>query len=249
MRVLVIEDDKHVGQSIALMLKSVQIKCFRTEMGEDGVELGKLYSYDLIILDLNLPDISGFEVLRQLRNAKIKTPVLILSGMSSIETVVKGLGCGADDYLSKPFNQAELIARIHAIVRRSHGHAESVIAVDDLKVYLESKRAEIMGLPVNLTGKEYAILELLAIRKGQTIGKDTILNHLYGGLDEPLMKIVDVFICKLRRKLTKYSGGKNYIETIWGRGYALKKPGTFSQNLGARGSNRNEDGDALAKSA
>jgi two-component system cell cycle response regulator CtrA len=172
-------------------------------------------------LDLTLPDISGYEVLRSLRASKIKTPILILSGMAGIEDKVKGLGFGADDYLTKPFHKDELVARIQAIVRRSKGHAQSVITTGDLAVNLDEKTAIIAGHRVHLTGKEYQILELLALRKGTTLTKEMFLNHLYGGMDEPELKIIDVFICKLRKKLANASGGKNYIETVWGRGYVL----------------------------
>jgi two-component system cell cycle response regulator CtrA len=224
MRVLLVEDDPATTQSIELMLKSGSFNVFTTNLGEEGVDLGKLYDYDIILLDLNLPDMSGYEVLRSLRVSKIKTPILILSGIAGIEDKVKGLGFGADDYMTKPFHKDELIARIHAIVRRSKGHAQSVINTGDLTVNLDQKTAEVAGARVRLTGKEYQMLELLALRKGTTLTKEMFLNHLYGGMDEPEIKIIDVFICKLRKKLTNASGGKDYIETMWGRGYVLREP-------------------------
>ncbi len=224
MRILLIEDDAVVSRSIELMLKSESFGVYTTDLGEEGVDLGKLYDYDLILLDLNLPDMSGYDVLKTLRKAKIRTPILILSGMSSTEEKVKGLGFGADDYLTKPFHRDELIARIHAIVRRSKGHAEAVVHCGDLTIRVEAKQAEIGGKVVNLTGKEYQMLDLLATRQGTTITKEMFLNHLYGGMDEPEIKIIDVFICKLRKKLADASGGKNYIETVWGRGYILREP-------------------------
>ncbi|MCJ2009443.1 response regulator transcription factor CtrA [Methylobacterium sp. J-092] len=223
MRVLLIEDDASVAQSIELMLKTAGFNPFVTDLGEEGVDLGKLYDYDIILLDLNLPDMSGYEVLRSLRLAKVKTPILILSGMASIEDKVKGLGFGADDYLTKPFHKDELVARIQAIVRRSQGHAEAVITIDDMIINLDQKVVEIAGTRVPLTGKEYQMLELLSLRKGTTITKEMFLNQLYGGMDEPELKIIDVFICKLRKKLANASQGKNYIETIWGRGYVLRE--------------------------
>ena len=224
MHLLLIEDDSNTAQSIELMLQSEGFNVHATELGADGIDLGKVYDYDIILLDLNLPDISGFEVLRSLRLSKIKTPILILTGVGGIQDKVRGLGFGADDYLTKPFHRDELVARIHAVMRRSRGHAQSVIQTGDLIVNLDSKTAEVRGTPAHLTGKEYQMLELLSLRKGTTLTKEMFLNHLYDGMDEPEIKIIDVFICKLRRKLADASGGKDYIKTIWGRGYVLREP-------------------------
>jgi two-component system cell cycle response regulator CtrA len=222
MRVLLIEDESATAQSIELMLKSKSFNVYTTDLGEEGIDLGKLYDYDIILLDLNLPDMSGFEVVRKLRVSKVRTPILILSGLAGIEDKIQGLGFGADDYMTKPFHKDELVARIRAIVRRSKGHAQSVIQTDDLVVNLDTKMIEINGARVHLTAKEYQMLELLALRKGMTLTKEMFLNHLYGGLDEPQLKIIDVFMCKLRKKLGTASGGKDYIETVWGRGYTLR---------------------------
>ncbi len=224
MRVLLIEDDPSTADSIELMLRKANLNTYVTDSGEEGIELAKLYDYDLIVLDLSLPDIDGYEVLRKLRMAKIETPTLILSGMDGTENKIKGFGCGADDYLTKPFNRDELVARIHAIVRRSKGHAQSVIRTGKIAVNLDAKTVDVDGHPVHLTGKEYQMLELLSLRKGSTLTKEMFLNHLYGGMDEPEVKIIDVFICKLRKKLTTATGGNNYIETVWGRGYVLRDP-------------------------
>ena len=224
MRVLLIEDDSATAQSIELMLKSESFNVYTTDLGEEGIDLGKIYDYDIILLDLNLPDLSGFAVLRKLRVSKVKSPVLILSGLAGIEDKIQGLGFGADDYMTKPFHKDELVARLRAIVRRSRGHAQSVINTDDLCVNLDTKTVEINGTRVHVTGKEYQMLELLALRKGTTLTKEMFLSHLYGGMDEPEMKIVDVFICKLRKKLANASGGRDYIETVWGRGYVMREP-------------------------
>ena len=224
MRVLLIEDDRATAHSIDLMLKSEGFNVFTTDLGEEGVDLGKLYDYEIILLDLNLPDMSGYEVMRALRVSKVKTPILILSGTTGIENKVKGLGFGADDYMTKPFHKDELVARIHAIVRRSKGHAQSVVQTGDLVVDLDAKSVAINHSRVYLTSKEYQILELLSLRKGTTLTKDMFLNQLYGGMDEPEIKIIDVFICKLWKKLAGASGGKDYIETVWGRGYSLREP-------------------------
>jgi two-component system, cell cycle response regulator CtrA len=224
MRILLIEDDIATAQAIELMLQFESFIVYAAGLGEEGGDLGKLHDYDIILLDLNLPDMSGFEVLRSLRASKVKTPILILSGIAGVTDRVKGLGFGADDYMTKPFHKDELVARIHAIVRRSQGHAHSVVRTGDLIVNLDSKMAEINGVRVHLTGKEYQMLELLSLRKGTTLSKEMFVNHLYRGMDEPELKIIDVFICKLRKKLAHASNGKDYIETIWSQGYTLREP-------------------------
>ena len=206
------------------MLRSERINVYTTDLGEEGIDLGKLYDYDIIMLDLQLPDMSGFEVLKSLRLAKVQTPILILSGNAIVEAKVKALGFGADDYMTKPFHKDELVARILAVVRRSKGHSQSIITTGKLNVNLDTKTVEVGGSRVHLTGKEYQMVELLAIRKGATLTKEMFLNHLYGGMDEPEMKIIDVFICKLRKKLSLACDGENYIETVWGRGYVMRDP-------------------------
>jgi two-component system, cell cycle response regulator CtrA len=233
MRVLLIEDDSSIAQSIELMLKSESFNVCTTDLGEEGVDLGRLYDYDIILLDLNLPDISGFEVLRSLRVSKVKTPILILSGLASIEHKVKGLGYGADDYMTKPFHKTELIARVRAIVRRSRGHARSIVQTGDLIVNVDAKTVYINRIRVNLTGKEYHMLELLSLRRGTTITKEMFLSQLYGGMDEPEIKIIDVFMSKIRKKLAIASGGKDYIETVWGRGYLLREPQEVKAKMSA----------------
>jgi two-component system, cell cycle response regulator CtrA len=226
MRILLVEDDAATAKSIALMLSSAGYIVDTTDLGEDGVEIGKLYDYDIILLDLILPDIDGYEVLRRFRQARVRTPILILSGLSELNHKIKGLGYGADDYLTKPFDKRELVARIQAIVRRAKGHSDSVIHTGKLTVNLDAKIAEVDNKPLHLTGKEYGILELLALRKGTTLTKEMFLNHLYGGIDEPELKIIDVFVCKLRKKLSTATGGDTYIETVWGRGYVLRENST-----------------------
>ncbi|WP_284163111.1 response regulator transcription factor CtrA [Frigidibacter sp. SD6-1] len=224
MRILLVEDDPTTSRSIELMLTHANLNVYCTDLGEEGIDLAKLYDYDLILLDLNLPDMNGHEVLRQLRLSKIATPILILSGADDTENKIRGFGFGADDYLTKPFHREELVARIHAIIRRSKGHAQSIIRTGHINVNLDAKTVDVDGLPVHLTGKEYQMLELLSLRKGTTLTKEMFLNHLYGGMDEPELKIIDVFICKLRKKLAEATGGENYIETVWGRGYVLREP-------------------------
>lgn len=224
MRVLLIEDDPTTSKSIEMMLTHANLNVYSTDMGEEGVDLAKLYDYDLILLDINLPDMTGHEVLRQLRNAKVSTPILILSGDDATESKLKSFGFGADDYLTKPFHREELVARIHAIIRRSKGHSQSIISTGLINVNLDAKTVDVRGETVHLTGKEYQMLELLSLRKGTTLTKEMFLNHLYGGMDEPELKIIDVFICKLRKKLSEATGEPSYIETVWGRGYVLRDP-------------------------
>ena len=227
MRALLIEDDSATAQSIELMLKSENFNIYTTDLGEEGIDLGKIYDYDIILLDLNLPDMSGFDVLRKLRVSKVKTPILILSGLGGIEDKIRGLGFGADDYMTKPFHKDELVARILAIVRRSKGHIQSLIQTGDLEVNLDPE------VRVHLTSKEYQMLELLSLRKGMTLTKEMFLNNLYSGMNEPEIKIIDVFICKLRKKLANASYGKDYIETVWGRGYRLREPAEVEARISA----------------
>ena len=225
MRVLLVEDDSATAKSVSMMLESEGVVCDTADLGEDGLEIGKIYDYDIIVLDLMLPDIDGYEVLRRLRAARVATPILILSGLTNIDDKIKGFEIGADDYLTKPFDKGELMARIQAIVRRAKGHSEAVIRTGELAVHLGTHSVEVDGCPLHLTGKEYGMLELLSLRKGTTLTKAMFLNHLYGGMDEPEPKIVDVFMCKLRKKLRTANKDANYIETVWGQGYVLREPG------------------------
>jgi two-component system cell cycle response regulator CtrA len=218
---LLVESDQIVAASIEMMLKSESFNVYTTDLGEEAIDLGKLYDYDAIVIELNLPDVSGYTVIKRLRDAKISTPILICSGLAGIEDKVKGLDLGADDYMTKPFHKHELIARIHAIVRRSKGHPVSIITTGNLSVNISAKTVTVNGAALHFTAKEYAVLELLSLRKGTTISKEMLLNHLYGGMDEPEIKIIDVFICKIRKKLRAVDG--NDIETVWGRGYVLRE--------------------------
>ena len=225
MNILLIEDEPTTARAIELMLTAEGCTVHSTDLGEEGLDLGRLYDYDIILLDLNLPDMHGYDVLKKLRVAKVQTPVLILSGLSDIDSKVGCLGFGADDYVTKPFHREELVCRIHAVIRRSRVHSEAVIRTGKLTVNLDAKTADFDGMVLPLTGKEYAMLELLSLRKGMTLTKENFLAHLYGGMDEPEAKIIDVFMCKLRKKLAPACDGTNYIETVWGRGYKMVDPG------------------------
>ena len=222
MHVLLIEDNKAVADMIKLVLEGKGFNFTAAECGEDGIDLAKSYTYDIIVLDLHLPDISGLQVLKSLRSAAIATPVLVLSGNMVIDAKVNALRVGADDYLTKPFHKDELIARLYAVVRRSQGHSQTVIATGKLTVNLDSRTVEANGVRVPVTAREYQILELLSLRKGATLSKELLMDHLYGGMDEPEVKIIDVFICKLRKKLASFCDGEQYIQTVWGSGYRLE---------------------------
>jgi two-component system cell cycle response regulator CtrA len=226
MRILLIEDDGDTARAIKEILRQNSYVVDTTNSGEEALEIIKIYldMYDLVILDLMLPDIRGSEVIRRLRASKINVPVLVLSGLNDTSEKVKLLGFGADDYLTKPYEKNELLARVSAIIRRAHGHAQPQIQIGRLKIDLRNQTALVDEEPLPLSNKEYAILELLAMRQGTTLTKEMFLNHLYGGLDEPELKIVDVFVCKLRKKLSQATNGEKYIETVWGRGYVLRNP-------------------------
>lgn len=225
MRVLLVEDDLTSARGISLMLKANGMVVDQADTGEEAYELVRHYDYDIVVLDLMLPDMEGYEVVRRMRAARVETPVLILSGLSRPQAKVKGLAMGADDFITKPFDKAELLARMQAIVRRSKGFSQPMLRVGPLQLNLDSRDVLVQGKEVHLTGKEYAILELLVLRKGMVLTKEAFLNHLYGGMDEPEMKIIDVFICKLRKKLAQ-AGAPSLIGTVWGRGYMMREPAT-----------------------
>ncbi|MCK8783726.1 response regulator transcription factor [Roseomonas sp. NAR14] len=223
MRVLLVEDDTSAMRGISLMLRRSAMVVDTADTGEEAGELLRHYDYDVVVLDLMLPDMSGYDVVRQMRANRNETPVLILSGLSRTQARVDGLSAGADDFLCKPFDADELVARLQAIVRRARGFSQPTLSVGALTLDLSSHEVRVGTNPVPLTGKEYAILELLTLRKGTVLTKEVFLNHLYGGLDEPEVKIIDVFICKLRKKLAQ-AGARDLIGTVWGRGYLLKDP-------------------------
>ncbi len=225
MRVLLIEDDKAMARAVERMLDEAGFEHETAATGEIALEFARSYEFDLIMLDLTLPDMHGHEVLKRLRMLRIATPVLIVSGDAETGTKVVGFGAGADDYVTKPFDKEELMARLHALVRRSQGHAQSLIVTGPVTVDLAARTVLVDGMRVNLTGKEYAILEMLSLRKGMTLTKEMFLTHLYGGRDEPELKIIDVFVCKLRKKLAQAGApASGCIETVWGRGYSLRDP-------------------------
>jgi two-component system cell cycle response regulator CtrA len=228
-RVLLIEDDAAMAASIELMLRAENFICDTADLGEDGLEVSKLYDFDIILLDLLLPDIDSYEVLRRLRTAGVRTPILVLSGLGEIDHKIKAFRSGADDFLSKPFDRRELVARIQAIVRRSRGHPELTIRTGRLLVHIDSRAVTVDSSPLRLTAKQYGVLELLSLRKGKTLTKEMFFNHLYGSSDGPEPKIIDVFVCKLRKRLAAATGGEHYIENVWGQGYVMRDPETPTQ--------------------
>jgi two-component system cell cycle response regulator CtrA len=221
MRILQIEDNAAIACSMAMMLEAEGFKVDGAEYGEEAIELATLYGYDAITLDLGLPDMSGMEALRRLRTAKVVAPILILTGEGEVETKIKAFGLGADDFMTKPFHAGELVARLQALIRRSKGHAAPAIEIGLIKVNIANRSVWVGSKRVHLTGKEYQIMEVLAVNKGRVMTKESVMDHLYAGRDEPELKIVDVFVCKLRKKLRALGAGE-HLETEWGRGYILR---------------------------
>ena len=225
MRVLLVEPHEATAEAVEMMFKAEGWNVDVTDLGEDAVELALNYDYDAVVIDTGLPDVGALDVIRRLRAAKNRTPVIVVSAVCGVADRVKALNVGADDFLMKPFHKDELVARIHAVVRRSKGYAQSVITVDELSINLDTKAVLVDGKPVKISGREYQILEVMALRKGKVLTKEMFLNHLYGGMDEPELKIIDVFVCKIRRKLAEACGrdGRVFIETVWGRGYVMRE--------------------------
>lgn len=222
MNILIVEDDPIISKSLSMALSDEGHFSDICGTAEDGLIAATDNSYDAIILDINLPDSDGIRLSKTLRGSKIETPVLVVSGRTSTIDKVVALRSGADGYLTKPFDRQELVANLTAIVRRHNGHSDSVINTGPIAMNLSTRTVDVAGEKVELTGKEVQILELLTLRKGATISKIQLINHLYGGRDEPELKIIDVFVCKLRKKLADQANGKNFIHTIWGQGYSLR---------------------------
>ncbi|TAL29941.1 response regulator transcription factor [Phenylobacterium sp.] len=222
MHILLVEDNLSTARSVQLNLTSAGHNVTHTTSGEESVELVELYDYDAVLMDIDLEDITGIEALRELRLRKNATPVIILSGTTDVEVKIQALAAGADDYMTKPFHKEELMARITAVVRRSRGHVDSIIRTGAIALNLNTRSAEVAGRQIHLTPSEYKMLELLSLRKNTVLTKEACLNHLYNGLSEPEPKIIDVFICKLRKKIAGAAGGDSQIETVWGGGYMLR---------------------------
>lgn len=222
MHILIVEDNPAAARALELALLAVGHKATHTTSGEAAVELAELYDYDAILMDLGLDDISGQDALRRLRLRKVTTPVVMVSASADLDSKVVCLAAGADDYVTKPFHKAELIARLTAVVRRARGQADSIIRTGAIALNLNTRSAEVAGAPIHLTPSEYRVLELLSLRKNAVLTKEACLNHLYNGVSEPEIKIIDVFVCKLRKKIAAVNGGDSQIETVWGGGYMLR---------------------------
>lgn len=223
MRLIIIDKDKTLNQNLAFFFKNKGFVVDSAYSGEDGLELTHLYEYDVLMLSYHLPDMSGLDLLKRLRTANLQAPILIYSINSSVSVKIDCLTHGADDYVVKPCDKGELLARLKALVRRSRGYAHPIIHIGDMSVNLDAKQVKIKDTPLPLTGKEYALIELLALKQGSTVSKEQFLNHLYGGMDEPELKIIDVFLFRIRDKIKQIAGSTTYIQTVWGRGYILKQ--------------------------
>lgn len=234
MHILLVEDNAATARSVELILISAGHTVSQTGSGEDAIELAEIYDYDAILMDLELEDITGLEALRALRAKKSPIPVIILSGSIDVDSKVNALAAGADDYVTKPFHKAELTARINAVVRRSRGQSVSIIRTGPIALNLNTRTAEVSGVQIHLTPSEYKMLELLSLRKNSVLTKEACLNYLYNGMSEPEIKIIDVFICKLRKKIAAVAaGGGCQIETVWGGGYMLRDAGAREHPLAA----------------
>ncbi|MBL6766862.1 MAG: response regulator transcription factor [Candidatus Micropelagos sp.] len=222
MRILIIEDDALLAERIQEIIEEAGHEVDHALTGEEGLSLAEMESHNVIILDMGLPDMSGNDITKALRNASNNVPILVLSARTQLEDKLAALDLGADDFMIKPFHRDELLARLHALLRRSEGLNSHVVQIGDLQIDIRNKQLLADNKPVTLTRKEFEILELLAMRQGRPVEKSTLMNHLYGSNDEPEIKIIDVFICTLRKKLAEYNKGRHCIENVWGRGYALR---------------------------
>ncbi len=221
MKILIIEDDILISDSLSDMLSEHGFSVEHAYEACEAFDFLSSYHFQAVILDLGLPDMKGELCLKQIRAAHPELPILILSGRDELDIRLSTLEAGADDYLIKPCQSAELVARLRANIRRANGYGENILTIGALKLDLRRQMVEARGKTVNLTRKEFEVLRLLFLQKGGVVAKSTFLDHLYGGMDEPEIKIIDVFICKLRKKLETALGGDSLIETVWGRGYRV----------------------------
>jgi len=197
--------------------------------GREALEFLRLYDYDMVLMDLHLSDVPAYEVVRMMRAAALRTPVVIMSDVATVQAKVKALDQGADDFLITPCDSEEVLARIRAVVRRSQGHAKSTLTLGPVELLLDRRDVRVHGESLHLSRREYAVLELLFLKQGVILNKGAFLTHLYCGMDEPEMKTIDVIICRLRKKLAT-AGVPTLIDTVWGCGYILRDPSLDRQD-------------------
>lgn len=220
MRILLIDDSLEAIRTLGTVIKNAGLSFDSADTAAEGAELFRLYRYDLIVTEIELPDSGAVDIIRSIRSLSSDVPILVLSKLSAPRIKVQAFAVGADDFLTKPFDHQEILARIGALHRRRKRYVEPSISIANLEIFLGTRSVEVDRRPIHLTGKEYAILELLALRRNVVLTKEAILNHLYAGIDEPDVRIVDVFITKLRKKLLG-AGANVVIGKVWGRGYIL----------------------------
>jgi len=219
MRLLVVEDSEALRKSLSSGLSSAGFAVDVAADGLEGLALARNNPYDLLVLDLALPRLDGIEVLRQLGRGPEHPHVLVLTARDRVEDRVLGLNVGADDYLVKPFAFAELLARIHALIRRRYQERTPSIRVGELSLDLTARRAQMAGVALDLSAREYQLLEYLVLRRGQTVTREEIEDHIYGVLRLPASNAIDSAVCLLRAKLGQ--GGRGLIRTKRGQGYLL----------------------------
>jgi DNA-binding response OmpR family regulator len=230
MRVLVVEDEQRLAENVARILKeNASCAVDLAFDGEEGLFLAESSPYDLLVLDLMLPKLNGLEVLRQYRKRKHKTPVLVVTARDEKESVVELLNAGADDYITKPFDLGEFVARAKALIRRGMGDHSSIIEIGNLRLDTSARRVFRNGETVVLTAMEYRVLEHLAHKRGGVVSKTELLEHLYDYNWERFGNVIEVYISGLRRKLDATGGGK-LIHTVRGLGYMLQ-----AEDLGVDG--------------
>lgn len=220
MRILVVEDEKILAQQIQRFFADKGFAVDSAHNGSDGYYLAKEYPIDAAIIDIGLPDFSGIELIKRLRQQNINTPVLLLTARSRWQDKVEGLEAGADDYLAKPFHYEELEARINALIRRSTGNAHPVLTYANIKVDTLSQDVWVDGELVELTAFEYKVLEYLMFRKGEVISKTVLTEHIYAEDFDRDSNVIEVFIGRLRKKIDP-DGTTKPIETLRGRGYRI----------------------------
>lgn len=222
MRILVVEDEPALREQLVNQLGKRGYSVDAAADGEEGLFLGREYPMDLAVVDLGLPGISGIELIRQLRSLNRDFPILILTARDAWQDKVEGLESGADDYLTKPFHSAELMARINALLRRAAGHGSSTVRFSGIEIDTASQSVACLGNPIVLTGHEYRILEYLMLHAGKVISKTELTEHIYDQDFDRDSNVVEVLVGRIRKKLDPH-GKRKPIETLRGRGYRFTR--------------------------